>query len=52
MRWVLGVGPSGVVRVDASDGIAAEGGRSPRLHCGECLNEFALPSGTEVEFVC
>ncbi len=53
MRWVLGVGPSGAVRVDASDRIAVEeGGRSPRLQCGECLAEFPLPSDAEVEFVC
>ncbi len=53
MRWVTGVAASGALRVDASDHIVdEEGGRSPRLQCGECLAEFLLPSGTEVEFVC
>jgi hypothetical protein len=49
----MGVGVSGALRVDASDRIAnEEGGRSPRLKCGECLAEFPLPGGIEVEFVC
>jgi len=53
MHWVMGVGASGELRVDASDRIAAEeGGRSPRLQCGECLTEFPLPRGIEIEFVC
>jgi hypothetical protein len=49
----MGVGASGALRVDASDRILdEEGGRSPRLQCGECLAEFPLPSGAEVEVVC
>jgi len=53
MRWVTGVGASGALRVDAADHIVdEEGGRLPRLQCGECLAEFPLPSGAEVVFVC
>lgn len=51
-RWVMGVGVSGKLRVDASDRILdEEGGRSPRLQCGECLSEFPLPSSATLEFV-
>jgi hypothetical protein len=53
IRWVMGVDASGTLRIDASDRIAdEEGGRSPRLQCGECFAEFPLPTGTKVEFVC
>jgi hypothetical protein len=53
MRWVIGASASGTLRVEASDRILdEEGGRAPRLQCGDCLAEFPLPSGAEVEFVC
>ncbi len=52
LRWVKGMDPTGVLRVDASEQMPSEdGGRSPRLLCGECLREFRLPRGIEVEFV-
>lgn len=53
VRWVMGVAASGALLIAASDRILdEEGGRSPRLQCGECLAEFSLPGGMDVEFVC
>lgn len=52
LRWVEGMA-DGVLRVDASELMSIEeGGRSPRLLCGECLGKFPLSSGAKVRFVC
>lgn len=50
LRWVVDLEAGGLLRVEASEH-AEEGGLSPRLLCGECLGEFPLPAGIEVEFV-
>ncbi len=53
LRWVEGLDATGVLRVDASELSAIEeGGRSPRLLCGECLGEFPVPSEIGIQFVC
>ena len=53
LRWVIGIDPKGVLRVEAEELIAAEEGhRTARLQCGRCWMEFDLPQGLAVEFAC
>lgn len=50
-REVEGFDEHGVLRVSGEDHIGLEdGGENHRLLCGNCLTEFAVPDGIEVEF--
>jgi hypothetical protein len=53
LRWIAGFGQGGELRVEAQEQIAYdEGLHAQRIQCGRCFAEFALPSGTKVEFTC
>ena len=50
MRSVIGV-RARVIKVDCDERIPVDDpGASPRLMCGNCLEEFAIPAGMKIEF--
>ncbi len=51
-RPVVGLNEAGVLQIDGRDHLGVEdAGANHRLQCGNCLAEFALPEGLDVDFV-
>jgi hypothetical protein len=50
-RRVHGFDEQGTLQVEADERIALFDPGANRLQCGNCLNEFPIPSGTQITFV-
>lgn len=50
-RRVVGINETGVLEVESAERIQLEDdGEKHRLQCGNCLHEFELPEGIQVDF--